>query len=185
MAAIRPGRPAAKRAPAAAQQAEAPPPPPPPPAAPKRRNLMLPAIVVAVALLGAAFLMSSGGKSSKTNNVQASTTATSVAPVADGDVVTLDPITMNLASGDVVKVGIALQLNGPSGSSVAKKALADSKNFGARALDELISVLSDYSRDELAKQGGIADAKAKLTKRLALVYKGDVTGVYFTQFVIA
>lgn len=181
MAAIRPGRPAAKKAAPATPPPEAP--PPPPPAAPKSRNLMIPAIVVAVALLGAAFLMSSGKSSPKT--VQASTTATSAAPAPDGDVVTLDPITMNLASGDILKVGVALQLAGPSGSATAKKAIADPKNFGARALDELIAVLGDYSRPELAKQGGLADAKQKLTKRLQLVYHGDVVAVYFTQFVIA
>ena len=93
----------------------------------------------------------------------------------------LDPITMNLAGGDILKVGIALRL---SATADSKKALADPAAFGARALDETISVLGQYTRSDLAGHG-IADAKSKLSARVALTYGGDVTGVYFTQFVIA
>jgi len=150
--------------------------------------LLVPAIVIAVALLGAAYVMRGGG-SGHGPAAQAATPATparsAVEARPDGDVVTLDPITMNLADGDILKVGIALQLAGPTGSSVAKKAIADLKNFGARALDELIALLGNYRHDQLAQHDGLADAKAKLTKRLVVVYHGDVVAVYFTQFVIA
>jgi flagellar basal body-associated protein FliL len=175
MAAIRPGRPAAKKQAAAPTDAA---PPPPPPAAPRNRGMTVPAIVVAAALLGAAFLMRGGGGGT---TVQASSTATT-APVAEGAVVALDPITMNLASGDILKVGIALQL---AASTDAKTEAADPSAFGARALDETISVIGQYSRNELAAAGGIADAKTKLSKRVALVYHDKVIGVYFTQFVVA
>jgi flagellar FliL protein len=140
--------------------------------------MTLPAIVVAVALLGAAFLMRGGGGGG--GAVQASTTETSVA-VPEGEVVALEPITMNLAGGDILKVGIALQL---AATADAAKATADKAGFGARALDETISVLGQYSRSELAAAGGIADAKAKLSKRVALAYHSEVTGVYITQFVV-
>lgn len=174
MAAIRPGRPAARKQ--AAPQAEAP--PPPPPAAPKGRSMTVPAIVVAVALLGAAFLMKGGGGGDAPT--QATSTETSVT-VVEGEVVALDPITMNLAGGDILKVGIALQLSADADSA---KALADPPAFGARALDETISVLGHYSRADLAGNG-ISDAKAKLSARVALLYHDEVLGVYFTQFVIA
>jgi flagellar protein FliL len=176
MAAIRPGRPAAKKQ-AAAPAAEAP--PPPPPAAPKSRGMTVPAIVVAVALLGAAFMLKGGGGGDNAAQT-AATTATSE-PLVEGEVVALDPFTMNLAGGDILKVGIALQL---SATADAAKALEDPAAFGARALDEAISVLGQYTREQLAGHG-IADAKAKLSSRVALLYHEDVTGVYFTQFVIA
>jgi flagellar FliL protein len=176
MAAIRPGRPAAKKQAAPAAEAA---PAPPPPAPPKNRSMTVPAVVVAVALLGAAFLMRGGGGGGGT--VQASSTATT-AVLVEGEVVALDPITMNLAGGDILKVGIALQL---ATTADAAKAAADPAAFGAQALDETISVLGQYSRAELAASGGIADAKAKLSKRVALVYHDAVIGVYFTQFVVA
>lgn len=174
MAAIRPGRPAAKKQ--AAPQAEAP--PPPPPAAPSRsRGMTVPAIVVAAALLGAAFLMRGGGDSGSPTQA---TSTESTAPVAEGEVVALDPITMNLASGDILKVGIALQLTASADSA---KATADPAAFGAEALDEAITVLGGYTKAELAGNGK-ADAKAKLSARVADLYPDEVTGVYFTQFVI-
>jgi flagellar FliL protein len=173
MAAIRPGRPAAKKQ--AAPPAEAAPVAPTPPAA-RGRSMVVPAIVVAAALLGAAFLMR-GGKD--TPATKASTTDETVA-LASGDVVALDPITMNLASGDILKVGIALQL---STKADAAKATDDPAAYGARALDEAINVLGQYSKAQLVGTGK-NDAKAKLSARVALVYDHEVTGVYFTQFVI-
>jgi flagellar FliL protein len=139
--------------------------------------MTVPAIVVAVALLGAAFLMRGGG--SNDSPTQATSTE-STAPPVDGEVVALDPITMNLASGDILKVGIALQL---TTSADAAKATADPAAFGARALDETILVLGGYTKAELAGNGK-SDAKAKLSARVAALYPDEVTGVYFTQFVI-
>ena len=87
----------------------------------------------------------------------------------------------HLASGDILKVGIALQL---STTADAAKATKDPAAYGARALDEAINVLGQYTKAQLVGTGK-NDAKAKLSARVALVYDHDVTGVYFTQFVIA
>jgi flagellar FliL protein len=184
MAATRPARPAKKATPQQKAAEEAPQ-PPPPAAAGKGRSLIVPAIVIAVALLGAAFLMKGGKSKEPTATGPSSTESSTVAAEKDGARVSLDPITMNLAGGDIVKVGIALQLSDTPESTAGKKALADPKNFGARALDELITVLGDYTRDDLSKPGGLAEAKSKLAKRVELAYHGDVIAVYLTQFVIA
>lgn len=178
MAAIRPGRPAAKKA--AAPQAEAPP-PPPPAAPPKSRSMTVPAIIVAVAILGGFFLTKGGGggDATPTNAVATPTTV----HAADGEVISLDPITLNLTGGDILKIGIALQL--AADTPEAEHALENPAAFGARALDETIIVLGGYSRAELLRQGGIADAKAKLSARVAELYHDAVLAVYFTQLVIA
>lgn len=175
MAAIRPGRPAAKKA--AAPQPEAP--PPPPPAAPKSRGMTIPAIIVAVAILGGFFLTKGGGGETPTN---AEATPTTV-HAADGDVISLDPITMNLSGGDILKVGIALQL--AAGTPEAEEAVENPASFGARALDETILVLGGYTKAELLREGGVADAKAKLSARVAELYHDAVLAVYFTQLVVA
>jgi flagellar FliL protein len=140
--------------------------------------MVVPAVLVAVALLGAAFLMR-GGKDSPAAT-QATTTDETVAP-ASGEVVALDPITLNLASGDILKVGIALQL---SSKADAAKASDEPAAYGARALDETINVLGQYTKAQLVGTGK-NDAKSKLSARVSLVYDHEVTGVYFTQFVIA
>jgi flagellar protein FliL len=177
MAAIRPGRPGPKRAAQQQQQqAEAAAPPPPPPAAQKGRSMTVPALLVAVAVLGAAFLLRGGG--SDEAPTQASTAETTV-PVEEGPVVALEPITMNLLGGDHLKVAIALQL-AHDGEEVE-----DPASFGARALDVTIEVLGEHSRKELEAPQGRAKVKAQLSERVAAEYHGDVTGVYFTQFVIA
>ena len=176
MAAIRPGRPAAKKA--AAPQAEAAP-PPPPPAAPKSRSMTVPAIIVAVAILAGFFLTKGGGGAETTNAAATPTTVRA----ADGEVISLDPITLNLAGGDILKIGIALQL--AADTPEAEHALENPAAFGARALDETIIVLGGYSRAELLSSGGIADAKAKLSARVAELYHDAVLAVYFTQLVIA
>jgi flagellar FliL protein len=183
MAAIRPGRPAKKAAKAAPAQppADAAPPPPAAPAG-KSRSMTVPAIVLAVAVLGAAFMMKGGGDGGG-GTVEASTTDSTVAEAKAGETVSLDAITTNLASGDIVKVGIALQLT--EGSVEAEEAVEDPKNFGARALDELITVLGGYSRDDLSREGGLADLKAKLTERVKKAYHDEVVTVLLTQFVIA
>jgi flagellar FliL protein len=175
MAAIRPGRPVAKKQ--AAPQGE--PPPPPPPAPTRNRSLVLPAVVVVLGLLGAAFIFKSGDKGN--GAAQQATTTDETVLADDGAVVALDPITLNLASGDILKVGIALQLSSDADSA---KATDDPAAFGARALDEAINVLGQYTKAQLAGTGK-NDAKSKLSARVALVYDHDVTGVYFTQFVIA
>lgn len=179
MAAMRPARPpAAPAAKKAGAAPEAPPPTPPPPA--KSRNMTIPAIVLAVAVLGAAFMLKGGGDDGDGTNVAA--TPTTIA-AEHGEVISLEPITLNLAGGDILRVGIALQLAAdvPEAAEAAENPAA----FGAKALDETIIVLGGYTRTALLADGGIADAKAKLSARVAELYHDAVLSVYFTQLVVA
>ena len=98
-------------------------------------------------------------------------------PVA-GPVTTLEPITMNLADGRLLKVGLALQLpeagEGHGGGEVS----------GALALDEAITHFSGKTYDQLITAEGRAQAKAELSAQVAERYHGDVLEVYFTQFLM-
>ena len=99
-------------------------------------------------------------------------------PVVAGPVTTLEPITLNLADGRLLKVGLALQLpeagEGHGGGEVS----------GALALDEAISHLSAKTYDELITSEGRAQAKAELSAQVAERYHGEVLEVYFTQFLM-
>lgn len=97
-------------------------------------------------------------------------------PVA-GEVVQLEPITMNLVDGRLLKVGLALQLVEGAGGGHGPIS-------GSIALDEAIAFLGEHSYDQLAAPAGRQKAKAELSKRVSDRYHHEVLEVYFTEFVM-
>lgn len=174
---VRPQKAAAAKQAAAKEAA----PPAAPPKEPKaKRGPMLPAIVIAVALLLAAFMLKGGGGGGSTPAAAPSTETTLVADV-HGDpahVVALDAITLNLADGRFLKLGLALQL--ADGIEIEGEAA----NFGARALDEAIDHMGTYTFKDLSAPGARAAAKESLSEAVAAAYDGAVLAVYFTEFVM-
>lgn len=93
-----------------------------------------------------------------------------------GEVVALEPITMNLADGRLLKVGLALQLPlEPAG---------EEEVTGSVALDEAIAFLGEHTYAQLAKPAARQEAKTKLSERVAKRYHDEVLGIYFTEFVM-
>lgn len=90
-----------------------------------------------------------------------------------GEVVTLEPIQLNLAGGRYLKLGLALQLT----AEVAEKA------DGSKALDAAIELFSGVPVARLASTEQRAELQLELQKELAEIYEGDVMDVYFTEFV--
>lgn len=93
------------------------------------------------------------------------------APVP-GEVVTLDPIQVNLAEGHYLRLGLALQLT-------AEAHEAD----GSKALDAAIDLFSGVEMSELARTSERNEFQDQLEERLHTAYHGDVMEVYFTEFV--
>jgi flagellar FliL protein len=93
-----------------------------------------------------------------------------------GEVLSLEPITMNLADGRLLKVGLALQVvaEPSSGHGVT----------GAVALDEAIAYLGGRTYAELVSPEARQAAKDELSKRVSERYHHDVIEVYFTEFVM-
>ena len=91
-----------------------------------------------------------------------------------GAVVKLEPITINLAGGHFLKLGLALQATPDAGEEVA----------GAKALDAAIGLFSGRTIDELAKREGREKAKKDLTAEVSELYEKKVYDVYFTDFVM-
>lgn len=103
-----------------------------------------------------------------------------------GPVIALNSMTLNLADGHLLKVGVALQTSseaggGGEGSAPAKD---DPTKGYAKALDIIISDLGSKTMDELAKPAGKTAAKEELAKELGEAYEGEITGVYFHEFVM-
>jgi flagellar FliL protein len=80
-------------------------------------------------------------------------------PPVPGEVVTLEPISINLAGGHFLKLGIALQ-----GEASAPEI------DGSKALDLAISQFSGRSMDELATPTGREKAKAAYLKAVKYAY---------------
>ncbi|WP_121253508.1 flagellar basal body-associated FliL family protein [Nocardioides ferulae] len=89
-----------------------------------------------------------------------------------GEVITLEPIQINLAEGHYLKVGIALQLT------------ADADELdGSKALDATIALFSGLPLDEVSLPKQRAELKDELGSHLEEAYHGDVMEVYYTEFV--
>jgi len=91
-----------------------------------------------------------------------------------GAVVKLDPITVNLAAGHFLKLGLSLQSSSDAGEDVS----------GAKALDAAIGLFTGRTVEELAKRDGREKAKAALVKQVAELYENKVYDIYFTDFVM-
>ena len=89
-----------------------------------------------------------------------------------GEVVSMEPIQINLEGGHYLKIGIALQL-----TTTAHEA------DGSKALDRTIAMFSGRSMDELTRKEELAKLKKELAKELEHDYHGEVMDVYFTDFV--
>ncbi len=96
-----------------------------------------------------------------------------------GEVVALDPITMNLADGRLLKVGLALQLplEPPAGGGHGEFS-------GSVALDEAIAFLGEHTYAQLAAPAARQAAKKELSHRVNERYHHGVLEVYFTEFVM-
>jgi flagellar FliL protein len=121
--------------------------------------------VVVLALLGGVYKFVLAPKDAKP--------AAAPKPVA-GAVVKLDPITVNLAGGHFLKLGLSLQATADAGEEVS----------GAKALDAAIEEYTGRTVKELATDKGRDKAKAELVKTVGELYENKVYDIYLTDFVM-
>ena len=132
------------------------------PAKKSKKKLMIIA-VAALVLLGGGYKVLGGKKKDA-----------APPPPKPGAVLTLDPITINLAGGHYLKLGLALQA-----TKTAKEDLD-----GSKALDLAITEFSNRSVAELSSTKARTAAKADLLKKVIKAYEKDVMDIYFTEFVM-
>lgn len=97
-----------------------------------------------------------------------------------GPVVDLEPMTLNLADGRFLKLGLALQLVEQEGGEEE----GESGISGAKARDAAIAVFGQRSYQELLAPGGRLAAQRALNAEVQRRYDGQVMRVYFTEFVM-
>lgn len=93
-------------------------------------------------------------------------------PPEPGEVVTLEPIQINLADEHYLRVGLALQLT-------TKAHEAD----GSKALDAAINLFSGLPMEKVNNPKHRKELKTELEHELVELYEKEVMGVYFTEFV--
>jgi flagellar FliL protein len=161
-----------------------------------KKAILIPVIVLVLGLGGGAFMFLGGGKKGEANG--AATTTTTLR----GPIIRLDPITLNLTDGHVLKVGIALEalahphdeqmlaavhgLSGGGGHGAAEPNTASPLGgLEAKALDLAIKELGNKSFEELSAPDGRAHAQEELQEHVAEAYHGDIVKIYFTTFVMS
>jgi flagellar FliL protein len=95
-------------------------------------------------------------------------------PPKPGAVVALDPITINLAGGHFLKLGLAIQ------ATAAVKEAPD----GSKALDLAVNELSNRTIAELSSNKVRNAIKAELKEKVVEAYEHEVMDIFFTQFVM-
>lgn len=141
----------------------------------ERKKFMVIGLAVVALLVGGYVFTSGGGETA-----DAAAAPEEPVEVVPGEVVPLEPITLNLADGRYLKVGIALQLI----EGVPVPAEAEIAGYAAPALDDAISLLGALTYDQLAAPGGRDAAKASLSEKVAARYVDEVMGIYFTELVM-
>lgn len=151
------------------------------------RGNLVPAVVVALGLVVGGHLMSGGRSEAASGDAAAAEEHVEEPAPEPGQIVALAPMTMNLADGRYLKVGLALQMTadaehgaaGGHGGSDGPDA-----SFAAPALDVAITTLGERTSAELADPARRAEVKQDLLERITGNYHGEVMGLYFTEFVM-
>ncbi|MFN8025641.1 MAG: flagellar basal body-associated FliL family protein [Acidimicrobiia bacterium] len=107
------------------------------------------------------------------------TAAEQCTPPVAGAALVLDPITVNLADGHYLKLGLALQLAGTADAKVMTE-----EGGGAKALDAAIAQFSSTNYDQLIDPASRDEQKIELAKTVTEEYDGEVLNIYFTEFVM-
>lgn len=104
------------------------------------------------------------------------------AAVVNGPIESLDPVTVNLADGHLLQVGVAVQLT--TAADAKKVTAAD-----PRIIDAVITVFSGWTYPNLLGTAGHDQARLQLEGRIQALFPPiggtpEVAGVYFTSFVM-
>jgi flagellar FliL protein len=144
----------------------------------KKKLFMIVGGVLVLALGGGGFMFMKGGKAEAAEDTKKEK------EVVLGELIRLDPITLNLADGDrYLKVGVSVQLQVVEGAESGGGHGGGADALEVEILDETIHVLGSMSYEELTKKGGREKAKKELLKDLKKSTHDQAYELCFTDFV--
>lgn len=133
-------------------------------------------LIVVGALLGGKVL-GGGAPASATGP----TTTTTEPP---GPVTTLDGITLNLADGRFLKLGLAFEVHHDEVYPAPESAADEVTKGFARELDAAIELFSGYTYEQLVTPEGKSTAKGALLERAREISDDAIRDVFFHEFVM-
>lgn len=142
-----------------------------------KRSRRLPSLLIGVAILAAAavaywMLLGPGAAATEDEAAEGGHVAEEVEL---GAVQVVDSVSVNLAGGHYLRLGLGLQLSAEAGGHGELDV--------AKALDAAIALYSGREVSELADAQAREDLKHELSTTLDELYHGEVVGVYYTDFV--
>ena len=148
---------------------------------PKGRSNLLPALVLAGGIAAGGYFMGGGSAT------PADATATTVAAVEPGEIAVLDPLTVNLAGGRYLRVGVSILtakdfevLHGDVHKGEPSRFAPEHEN---RMRDQVIALFSGRQLSDVVGGEQLDEAKDELLERANEVLEGKALEVYFTEFV--
>lgn len=140
----------------------------------RRKPPLLLIIGIVVVLLGggAAYWFLMGPGASAASETTATAAPTEPEAPEPGEVEQLEPVSLNLADGHYLRIGIALQLT------------ADAHALDkAKAVDLVLTHYSGRTVEEVSAAQTREALRAELATKLSEAYDGEVMGVYLTDYV--
>ena len=139
--------------------------PEPAPASGGKKKFILLGLILGLAAAGAAyyFFLAPGAA------------AEAAEPPAHGEVVSLDPVAVNLAGGGYLKIGVALHLTEEAGGAEG------GEPDGSKARDLIISQFSQALPVDIHRAREAL--KESLEQQIIQAYDGDVLEIYYTDYV--
>ncbi len=137
---------------------------------PQKKKPLLLVVVLVLALAGGGgwyFLRGSSGD------------ATAEAAPVSGPIVDLEPLTLNLADGRYLKMGLSLEVTEEAAADAGKEGVS-----GAKARDAAIGSLGQHTYEQMLSPKSRAAAITALETEIEKRYDGDVIAVYVTEFVM-
>lgn len=105
--------------------------------------------------------------------------AATTTTVLGGDLVAVEPMSVNLADGHYLKVGVAIELVAGGDAKYFEKAGKPNK-----VRDLIITSAASRTMADLATVEGKEKFRAELDEGSKKLYKDDYHGIYFTEFVM-
>ena len=154
----------------------------------KGKNKLIPIIIGVLVLVIAAgaywFLMGPGAAgATEEEDAHAEDTAHAEPSYTLGEIVTVESISINLAGGHYLRIGLGLQQATVEGADAGGGHGSEAELSTAKALDAAIALFSGRTIEELSDPVIREDLKHELAEELKEIYHYEVVDVYYTDFV--
>jgi flagellar protein FliL len=142
------------------------------------RSNLVPAVVLAIGIAAGGYFVGGSGAAATTD---AEESAAEADELEAGDVVELEAVTVNLANGRFLRVGVAV-LTSAEFESVDDEPRRFKPEHQSRLRDQLIAMFAGRDVATLTGAENIEATKAEMLDRVNVVLDGHAFEVYLTEF---